>query len=485
VTRLSLHLYDSLRRTVRPFSTVEPGEARIYVCGMTVDGAPHLGHARSAVVFDVLVRHLEAAGMHTTYVRNVTDVDDRILRRAREQGRAPDAVARENAEAYRRVTEALGTRAPDHEPRVTEHVPTIVALIETLVAQGYAYDVEGDVYFSVEAKGDYGKLSGRRVEEQEPGARVEIDARKRAPEDFALWKAAKPGEPSWPSPWGAGRPGWHVECSAMARALLGDRLDGHGGGTDLRFPHHENEIAQSEAATGQPFAEFWVHNGMVTVRAEKMAKSQGNAVSAESVLHRHGREALRAWFLLAHYRSPIEASERSIADAAVAVERLHATFADAATADPSAQEAIRTIAGRAADAVRAALDDDLDTPGALAALFRAGTEIRAVVDETARGAGPRGPAPHATSDPLRALHEAARPLGVLREDAAGYLAERRRARIAVADVDEADVARRLRERAAARAAGDFARADAIKADLLRQGIVLRDGPHGTTWDVPS
>jgi cysteinyl-tRNA synthetase len=466
-----IRLHDTLTRRKQPFRPREAGRAGVYVCGMTVDGAPHLGHARSAVVFDVLVRHLERRGFATTFVRNVTDVDDRILRRAAQEGVAPEEVAERNLAAWRRVTDALGARRPDAEPRVTRHVGDVVALVERLVASGHAYAAGGDVFFDVSTKADYGKLSGRTLEEQQPGEAP--DPRKRRPADFALWKAAKPGEPSWPSPWGPGRPGWHVECSAMSLALLGAPFDVHGGGADLAFPHHENEIAQSEAATGvSPVVGTWVHHGMVTVRDEKMAKSAGNALSAESVLARRPREAVRAWFLLARYRSPLEASERAIADADAAVERLHAALA--AARGPGAA----ALLDRAATEVEAALDDDLDTPRALAALFHAGTALREAGEPPG---APPGPDPAAAS--LGRLLLAASPLGVLRADPAAYVAERRAARVAASGLSPSEVDALVSARDAARRGGDFAAADRHRAALAALGVVLKDGPAGTTWDV--
>ncbi len=483
-----LRLYDTLSRSILPLVPRVAGHVRLYVCGMTVDGLPHLGHARSAVTFDVLVRRLEARGLRVTYVRNVTDVDDKIIARAKAEGVAPEAVVDRNRLADARVREALRVRPPDHEPRVTEHVGDIVALVARLLASGHAYARDGDVWFDVSTKADYGKLSRRALEDAREGTRVEADPRKRSAADFALWKAAKPGEPSWPAPWGAGRPGWHIECSAMSLALLGESFDVHGGGLDLVFPHHENELAQTEAATGVfPLASIWMHNGMLTRGLEKMAKSVGNVTTVEEVLRTHSPQALRAWFLSARYRSPLELSLDAVTEAGTALERLHRVLDRVAragsTGAPPGQGAEEAVA-TAEREIAAALDDDLDTPRALAALYGAGTRL-----ERAFGA-PQAGSPPALADPkapprtlVDRLLVAAEPLGVLVDPPRAFLSEAHARRLAAQGIDPAAVDTEIAARTAARARGDFEGADAIKRRLEAMGVELRDGPTDTKWSV--
>jgi cysteinyl-tRNA synthetase len=451
----------------------------VYVCGMTVDAEPHLGHVRSVVVFDVLVRALRAEGLHVTHVRNVTDVDDRILRRASAEGVAPEALAERNLAAFRAVTDALGAAPPDLEPRVTRSMGEIVALVEELVARGHAYAAGGSVWFDVPSSPRYGRLSRRDPADQREAVRIEPHPSKRHPADFALWKASEAPEPGWPSPWGRGRPGWHVECSAMARAALGAVIDVHGGGLDLLFPHHENEVAQTEAATGvEPSVRHWVHHGLLTVGAEKMAKSAGNGLSAASVLAAHHPESVRLWLLQARYRSPLELSLPALADAGTALSRLYDALerlAEGDGHDARAADAVVGTTSRARAAVRDALRDDLDTPAAVAALLEGARRAAA----EAAGA-PRA----ARTAAAAALAEAGAPLGLLRRSPAAFRAEtsaRRRARGGVpssAEVEEA-----LAARAEARRRGDYAASDRIKADLAARGIEVRDGPAGTTWRV--
>src|SRR5881628_17655 len=378
-----IRISNTMTRTKEEFVPLTSGEVRMYVCGVTVYDYSHIGHARSAIVFDVIRRYLVFKGYRVTFVKNYTDVDDRIISRANDAGVSPREFAERYVAAEREDMAALGVLAPDVDPKATEHVSEMLALIERLSASGHAYPVDGDVYFEIRRFPPYGRLSGRNLDELLAGARVEVDERKRDPRDFALWKGAKPGEPYWDSPWGPGRPGWHIECSAMAMKYLGPSFDLHGGGEDLIFPHHECEIAQAEACTGRPFARYWAHNGMVNMGKDKMSKSLGNTLNIREVVKRHDPDALRLWVLGTHYRNMIEWSEERVEEAARALDRFARLLRDttavrrgaSAAALPSAFVEFRPRFERA-------MDDDFNTPQALAVLFDFG---RALADARDRG----------------------------------------------------------------------------------------------------
>ena len=448
-----LKIYNTLRRKKHEFVPIRSGEARMYVCGMTVYDHCHLGHARVLVVFDVVRRWLRASGLRVTYVRNITDIDDKIIRRALEN-REP--VGELSARFIRYMDEdaaALGVEKPDHEPRATEYVPRMLELIGRLEQVSLAYrSASGDVNFAVRRFPGYGKLSGKSLDELRAGERVEVDPTKEDPLDFVLWKRSKPDEPKWPSRWGEGRPGWHIECSAMASALLGEHFDIHGGGQDLQFPHHENEIAQSEGASGGTFVNYWMHNGFVHVQDEKMSKSLGNIISIRQLLKRFDAEVVRFFIVRAHYRSPLGYSEAQMEDAKQALTRLY-TALKAAPPGPVAVDWEEPHAGR----FREAMDDDFGTPGAVAVLFDLAHEI---------GRGRAELAPQ-----LRALGGI---LGMLQRDATQFL----RAGVGMGD---AEIERRIAERATAKKARDYAVADRIRAELAAAGVVLEDGPAGTAW----
>jgi cysteinyl-tRNA synthetase len=476
---MPLRIHNSLTRRVEPFEPIEPGHVRMYVCGMTVYDLCHIGHARMMVAFDVVYRWLRAQGWRVTYVRNITDIDDKIIRRALERGIPIRALTDEMIAAMHRDIGALGVLPPTHEPRATAYVPQMIDMIGRLQDKGLAYRAgSGDVDFAVRKFPGYGKLSGRSVDELRAGERVAVGDDKLDPLDFALWKAAKPDEPAdarWDSPWGPGRPGWHIECSAMACALLGETFDLHGGGLDLQFPHHENEIAQSEGANGVPFARTWMHNGFLNVDDEKMSKSLGNFFTIADVLRKVDGETLRLFMLRTHYRSPLNFADTLLDDARSALRRLYTALDGAALPPPDADEiAAPSIDGGGAAlagldpgdarvaAFRAAMDEDFATPAALAVLFELAAEVNRSRDV-------------ATARLLRTLGST---LGLLQQNPREFLQ-------AGATLDEAAIAERIAARAAAKKARDFAGADRIRDELAAQGIVLQDSPQGTTWTTAS
>jgi cysteinyl-tRNA synthetase len=466
-----ISLYNTLTRRVEPVLTGERDHVRMYVCGVTVYDLAHVGHARVYVLFDVVARFLEAQGVRVTYARNFTDVDDRIIERAQKTGRSAADLGAEMCDAFTADVTALGCRKPDVEPRATLHVPDMIALIEQLERAGIAYRAHGDVYFDVTRFPAYGKLSHRKLEDLQAGARIEVDEQKRNPGDFALWKAAKPGEPVWESPFGPGRPGWHIECSAMSARYLGQPFDLHGGGEDLIFPHHENEVAQSEAASGTPLATHWTHVSFLRRGADKMSKSLGNFVTIRDALTRHSADALRLYLLQTHYRSPLEFTEEGVVEAQASVSRMYETLLRAgqgAAADDPEAAACR-------DEFRQALADDLNTPRARAALHDAVRAANRLLD-----AGKTAQA-HAVASALR---EAGAIFGILKLDPEAALASARAARAAAAGLSDADIERCLDERRAARKARDFKKADEIRDRLTSAGIDLKDNPDGTTsWGV--
>ncbi|HHY93839.1 MAG TPA: cysteine--tRNA ligase, partial [Firmicutes bacterium] len=444
-----IRVYDTLTRQLRDFVPRDPGQVSIYVCGVTPYDEAHLGHARPSVFWDVVRRYLEYRGYRVRLVQNFTDIDDKVIARARELGRNPLDVSREYSRRYLEDMASLGVKPVDHYPRVSEHIPEIVRVIAGLVEKGFAYEAGGDVYFEVKRFPSYGKLSGRSVDELWAGARVEVGEQKRHPEDFALWKAAKPGEPSWPSPWGPGRPGWHIECTAMALHYLGNGFDLHGGGIDLIFPHHENEIAQSEAFTGEePFVRYWLHNGLITMRQDKMSKSLKNFVTIRALLRQHSPGAIRLFLLSTHYRSPLELppdyGER-LQEAERAHERLlnasrrlrealefwpkgaaqaapgAAPPAGPAPAAADATEILRKATTQARDDFQRALDDDFNTPLALASLFELVRASNSALDQIVPDGGREGEVCQALAEALQTMEELGGILGLL-EPAGGQAA---------------------------------------------------------------
>ena len=467
---MALFITNTMSGRKEPFTPLKQDAVAMYVCGVTVYDRCHIGHARALLTFDVIYRYLRFLGFDCRFVRNFTDVDDKIINRAREEGVSPEDVAQRYIDEFHRDAAALGLLEPALEPRATEHIPEMIAIISTLAERGHAYEVAGDVYFGVESFRGYGKLSSRSLDEMTAGARVDVDDRKRHPMDFALWKASKEGEPFWESPWGRGRPGWHIECSAMSTRYLGQPFDIHGGGQDLVFPHNENEIAQSECAAGAPFARYWIHNGFVQLAREKMSKSIGNILSIRDVLERYDAAALRLYMLTTHYRNPIEFSEEALAEAQRAAARIYETVSRAErdlgpseNVDPGPMEDFR-----------AEMDDDFNTSRALAVVFE---ELRAVNRLLDRGQG-RGL--DARRNALRAMSEV---LGLMQEAPERFLEEKRRAGLVRRALSEDEITQLIAERNRARKARDWQQADDIRDALKEKGIMLKDGPSGTTWEL--
>ncbi len=494
---MSLRLYDTLTQQKRPFEPLEAGKVRIYVCGPTVQAVAHLGHARCYVAWDVVTRYLRFAGYEVTHVRNYTDIDDKIIAKANEAGEAPAAFAEKIIAEWEADMHALGVADPDVKPKVTEHVDEIEALIGRLVERGVAYPADGDVYYAVSKFPGYGKLSHRKLDDMRAGARVEPGDLKHDPMDFALWKGAKPGEPSWESPWGQGRPGWHIECSAMSMKYLGESFDIHAGGSDLIFPHHENEIAQSEAATGKPFVRYWLHNGFVNLDGEKMSKSLGNVFIVRELLAHHDAETLRYTLVATHYRSPInftdqlfDEAKRRVRYSYETLRRVDRALAALGVPEPEATTGTPTekvLHGPRIAAIRErfveAMDDDFNTAAALGHLSDAFALMNEVA-ELAEG----GKADAATvAATLRWLHRdvgaVTEVLGLFQKDPERYLADLDAAEAGKKGVDPAEIEGLIAERNQARKDRDFARADAIRDDLAARGVTLRDGPGGTEWTV--
>ncbi len=530
---MALIIYNTLHQKKEIFEPAVPGEVRMYACGPTVYDRAHIGHARAALTFDVVWRYLERRGYNVSYVRNYTDVDDKIIQRAAELGQSRETLVEEQIEAYRRDMEALGFRTPTREPRATQHIREMIELIQTLMVKGVAYAVEGDVYFEIRRSPDYGKLSHRSLDELQAGARVEVDPRKRDPLDFALWKASRPGEPAWESPWGPGRPGWHIECSAMSMKYLGETFDIHGGGADLIFPHHENEIAQSECATAKPFARYWIHNGFVNIRAEKMSKSLGNVLTIRELLGRISPCAFKLFLLGTHYRAPVDFTEDALTSAMAAEDRFRNVLDEVRRVrgiqDPKAElsrvdplplfDQIREAEQEFMDA----MDDDFHTPRALAALFNLTRGINVTLRD-ADSATERSLV-HAVVMAGETLRKLGSVLGGLFdgvEDEADYVRTRKITvgdRLGISDTVAVEVTRAqadlqiteqafevareqvcaavasgqslpmdaietvVRYRAQCRETKDWATADAIRVWLTNLGVVVDDTGDGVRWHV--
>ncbi|HEY7822847.1 MAG TPA: cysteine--tRNA ligase [Acidimicrobiia bacterium] len=447
-----IRVHNSMGRTMVDFEPRDEGKVGMYVCGPTVQSEPHIGHGRYAVAFDVIRRYLIWRGFDVTYVSNITDVEDKIIAAAEERGESVEELAATMTGRFADSFKRLGVLPPDIEPKATEHIPEMLDLIGRLIDRGLAYVRDGDVYFSVKTLEQYGRLSGRKPEELRAGYRIEVDESKEDPLDFALWKAAKPGEPTWDSPWGPGRPGWHIECSAMASKYLGDDFDIHGGGLDLIFPHHENEVAQSEGASGKTFARYWLHNGMVNLGGEKMAKSTGKLVDLEEVLDTHGGRALRMLYVRAHYRSPIDYSDELLREAEDSLDRLN-RFRERVTPGEPDRDALEMFTG--------AMDDDFGTSQAVSLMFDLIREGNRVLDAGEDASGLAG-----------AVETIVEVLGL--DDA-------EEAPKAAASLSDDEIEALVAERDEARAERNFALADEIRDRLVAAGVAIEDGPDGTRW----
>ena len=474
-----LSIYNTLTGKKEPFHSLQPKTVRMYVCGVTVYDYCHIGHARSALVFDVIRRYLELSDYKVEFVKNFTDVDDKIIKRANEQGVTCDTITAKYIQAYYEDMGRLGIRQASIEPKATEHMTDIIRLTETLLKKGLAYQVDGDVYFEVAKYSAYGRLSKRRLDDMQAGARVDVDERKRHPMDFALWKSSKPGEPSWESPWGAGRPGWHIECSAMSMKHLGETFDIHGGGMDLIFPHHENEIAQSCGATGKEFARYWIHNGFVQINQEKMSKSLGNFFTIREIFEKSEwsqeitGEILRYFLLTNHYRSPLDFSDQGLREAKYALDGFYDLFnrlKETSTVEGSVNDKLTTAIERTRSAFEQAMDDDFNTTAAVAELQGFRSAVNKLLE---------------TGLSTKAKEQARQLFRFLGSVTGLFQLENWRFNVDLSDIGviglgEKEIEERVRERNEARRQKDFKRADEIRQSLAARGIVIEDKPDGTS-----
>jgi len=469
---MSLKIYNTLSRKKEKFIPLREGEVKMYVCGVTVYDHCHVGHARALFTFDVVVRYFRFLGYKTTFVRNFTDLDDKIIQRAREEGTKPKVIAEKYIQEFNRDGSALGLTPPDREPRATDHVPEMIEIIHRLVEKGLAYRINGDVFFSVDRFASYGKLSGRKIDELQAGVRVEVDERKKHPMDFALWKQNKKGEPSWKSPWGEGRPGWHIECSAMSVKYLGQPFDIHGGGADLVFPHHENEIAQSEGASDLMFARYWMHNGFVNINQEKMSKSLGNVYTIQEVLDRYDATSLRHYILASHYRSPLDFSDQGLVEAEKGMDRIYDTV-DRLNQLTSPKGEGETEEGLLAE-FRKEMDDDFNTPRALALLFEEIRLLNRLLDKGEQtGLTIR-------RDSLKKMGEV---LGLIQESPETFWNGKKERWLHRHGLTARDIEEKIRLRNLARSEKRWDEADRIRNELSEKGLAFEDTPGGTLWKV--
>jgi cysteinyl-tRNA synthetase len=469
---MSLRIYNTLSGAKEVFVSLKEGEARMYICGITAYDRCHVGHGRALLIFDVVYRYLKFLGYQVFFVRNFTDLDDKIIERAREEGTSAEAIAERYIHEFNQDSAALGLVTPNHEPKATEHIPEMIDLIRRLEEKGLAYRVDGDVYYSVDRFVGYGKLSRRKLEELQAGSRVEVDERKRHPMDFALWKQSKEGEPSWESPWGSGRPGWHIECSAMSTKYLGQPFDIHGGGRDLVFPHHENEIAQSEGAFDVMFARYWMHNGFVNINQEKMSKSLGNIYTIKEVLDRYDAAVLRHYILTSHYRSPLDFSEQGLEEAEKGVERIYETMDRLDGLSPT-NGRVKPEEG-SLEEFRREMDDDFNTPRAIALMFDEIRALNRMLDESnAGGLIPRS----------AALKTMAEVLGLVQEEPKAFLEKRKEDWLLRQGLSSEDIEELISRREQARSEKRWQEADRIRTELKKKGVTLEDTPGGTVWKV--
>jgi cysteinyl-tRNA synthetase len=481
---MTIRLYNTATRSKEEFKPIEAGKVSIYVCGVTVYDLCHIGHARSVIVFDILVRYFRARGLDVTYVRNFTDVDDKIIERAMQQGKEPGSLAQEYIDAFHEDMDRLNVIKADREPKATEHIEDMIGMIKTLIEKGFAYVKDTDVFYAVEKFVDYGKLSGRRLEDMKAGSRIAVDGRKNHPMDFTLWKGAKPGEPQWKSPWGPGRPGWHMECSVMSNYYLGSTFDIHGGGKDLLFPHHENERAQSMAANGSEFAHYWIHNGFVTVESEKMSKSLGNFITIRDALKDYPEEVLRFFLLSKHYRSPLDYSKKDVNNLQTGLVRIFRTLlrmekiAGVYKREENNQDLssiLKDVSGEFLEQFVHIMDDDLNTAGAVGLIFEKVKQMNRLMDtyEDRWNDSLINRLKKDRSD----LFLATSVLGILKDEPEDFLEKIGGS----TEVDSNEIEEMIKERSKARLEKDWIKADTIRERLKEMGVVLEDGPKGTIW----
>jgi cysteinyl-tRNA synthetase len=487
--KMPVKIYNTLSRKKEELQPIEPGHVRLYVCGITSYDYCHIGHARSALAFDMIVRYLRYLGNKVTYIRNFTDIDDKIITRANEQNTTTEELANRFIDEFYVDMDKLGVDRPTMEPKATEHIQEMIDLITELIEKDMAYPAGGDVYYSVNSFANYGKLSGRNLEDMQAGARISVNENKTNPMDFVLWKASKPGEPSWNSPWGPGRPGWHIECSAMSRKYLGSTFDIHGGGQDLIFPHHENELAQSEGANNKPYVKMWIHHGFVTIRDEKMSKSLGNFLTIRDILDHYHPEVLRFFIFSTHYRNPLDFSEAAMQDSMTGLKRLYECLAAVDALEDNCQDKVDSIAGAKdikkieslEENFQKAMNNDFNTAQAQGSIFETVKTMNKILRTL-----PDAP----SSEDHKLLQTAAATIkklagimGILQVPAAVYLAVGKAEMLAKTDISEAEILACIEERNQARIDKNWAKSDEIRNNLLEKGIELNDGPKGTGWSV--
>ena len=479
---MTLRIYNTLKRKKEIFKPIEPDKVRMYVCGPTVYDSCHIGHARAVVTFDVIARYLKEKGYELIYVRNFTDIDDKIINRASQLGIGTVALAEKYIKEFYEDMDGLYVQRATIEPKATEHIDMIVKVIDMLIEKGFAYIIDGDVYYQVELFKGYGKLSGRRLEDMEAGARIDIDVRKRSPFDFALWKSSKPGEPSWESPWGKGRPGWHIECSAMSAEYLGQTFDIHGGGKDLIFPHHENEIAQSEAAFGKPFVNYWIHNGFVNIDHEKMSKSLGNFIIIKNIVKNYHPEALRIFLLSKHYRSPVDFTDKAMNEAVGNLDKIYALL-----------DRVQKQFGYLSDQQKThddseflkrfytAMDDDFNTALGMAIFFEVIRNMNRLMDQS------KDSFSQVTEDKIQSgrldILKMGSILGIINQSPEEYFKNKKTAGLEKESINPEIINKLIQERTEARKTKNWEKADQIRQQLNEMNIAIEDGSEGTTWKV--
>jgi len=492
---MSIRIYNTLTHKKEPLTPLEPGHIKLYVCGITSYDYCHIGHARSSLAFDMIVKYLRYRGYKVTFVRNFTDIDDKIIKRAQEQNTSSEELANRFIDEFYTDMDFLGLDRPDIEPKATEHIPEMIDLISTLIDKNKAYPADGDVYYAVSEFAEYGKLSKRNLDDMQAGARISINENKRHPMDFALWKSSKPGEPAWDSPWGPGRPGWHIECSAMSKKYFGDTFDIHGGGKDLIFPHHENEIAQSEAANEAPFVNMWIHHGFVTIKNEetaeneKMSKSLGNFLTIRKLAEKYHPEVLKLFVFSTQYRNPLEYSEQAMQDAQVGLNRLYESIAGYNDLEKNEKtDAVSVITAKESiklqsleERFQQAMDNDFNSAQAIGHLFDAAKTINKIIRKLQSDQF-QGDL-QLLDESVKTLIKLGRILGLLKEPVLAFLEKQREATLSEISIDESTINQMIEQRFQARQVKDWALSDQIRDSLLEHNIELKDGPAGTTWSV--